>query len=107
MTTTEERPEVKQPIDVTQAIRVGKAYIQDIYQIEPRDNLLVEEVEYRDEGLWYITFGFDRLVYTRPKNAISAAVALAAGDIGTIERIYKQVIIDDEGRVLRMIIRKP
>ena len=47
-------------IDVKQAVKTAREYMQDIYEGEDLAGFFLEEVELsEDEKFWYITFGFD------------------------------------------------
>lgn len=108
MTTTEERPETEQPVDVTKIIRAAKTFIQSLYQSEPIYNLLLEEVERGSDGFWYITFGFDR-PSNNPKDTINTLSDLALYGRPKLsdDRVFKRITVDNSGTPLAMNIRNP
>ena len=80
-------------MDVKEAVRAGKAYIDGVFEDEDTSDTRLEEVEYDDrEHVWNITFSF-----LRPTGMVSTAdVLLPALSKGTrnVRRDYKVVTVD-------------
>ena len=78
-------------MDVKEAVRIAKEYLEDLYDEENiRDIGLEEAVFHYDSDTWDITIGFSRPWDTR--NTVVTAVRL--------RRSYKVISIDDAtGRV--------
>ena len=81
-------------MDVKEAVRRAKNYLDDLYQAEEIANVGLEEVVFEDmSNTWKVTIGFSRPWDYR--NALTAALGN-----GGPARSYKVLRIDDDsGRV--------
>ena len=80
-------------MDVKEASRIAKDYVNEVYREEEIADVGLEEVELDDAAsLWKITVGFTRPWNT--KNPVTTALGVSRP-----ERSYKVVRIDGDGRV--------
>ena len=88
-------------MDVKEAIKAGKSYLQDIYDGEPLSYLEVEEIE-RDAQLshWVLTFGFSR-PWSTPRTRAQEVLESIGATTG-LRRSFKVVTLTDDGEVLSM-----
>jgi len=119
MTVAEEQIEVKQPVDVKQAVRAAMQYIRELYSDDQVFDVSLEEVERGTYGEWYITIGFTRRVEipinrTPPSSGAAGFQSLAdivrerSSATPTAEREYKIIQVDAQtGKPVSMKIRKP
>lgn len=102
-------------MDVKQAIRIAKDYVESVYAEVGISNVLLEEVVPSEDGSkWHITIGFDRGFDRSSKQEQASS---EESDMGMLEfrrllagrpldRDYKRVTVDDEtGEVVSMEIR--
>lgn len=83
-------------MEVKEAVRTAKTYLEDLFAEEAIQDLGLEEIEFEDTDVWKITLGFsrpwERSIFDTPKAA----------------RAYKVVAIDDgTGRILSVKERFP
>ena len=80
-------------MDVKEAVRAGKAYIDGVFEDEDTSDTRLEEVEYDNgEHAWNITFSF-----LRPTGTMSTADALLPAlskGSRNVRRDYKVVTVD-------------
>lgn len=84
-------------MEVLEAVRLAKQYVQDLFVLEGIDNVGLEEVEFNDsDNIWSITIGF-----SRPWDKIYNPIAAATGNNQYNKRSYKVVrISNDNGKVI-------
>ena len=75
-------------MEVKQAVKEAKKYIQELFGEEEILNLGLEEVELDEEGIWRVTVGFSRPWEQSVDNVLRAGNA----------RAYKMVLIRDRDR---------
>lgn len=101
-------------MEVKEAIRVAKKYVEDVYAEADICDVMLEEVKLSDDGqYWYVTIGFTRPALQRTEPVPSQNEnfenlrefrRLLAGR--PLERDYKLVKVSDEtGQVESMEIR--
>ncbi len=88
-------------MDVKEAIKVAKDYINEVLADEQVTNLGLEETEYDPgTGRWNITPGFSR-PWNTPRTRAQEVLG-SLGAVSSLRRSYKVIAISDEGRVLSM-----
>lgn len=88
-------------MDVKEAVKAAKTYVQEVFSEEKLTNLGLEEVE-RDEhlNLWRVTLGFSR-PWNTPRNPLYA-VTQTPNPV----RAYKIVSLNDSGKVVSIKLRE-
>lgn len=88
-------------MDVKEAVRVAKRWVNEVMDDEHPVNLGLEEVEYNDEKrIWKITLGF-----SRPWNSNRGLLANMTGE--TLQkRAYRTIVVDDRDGEVRAMQRK-
>lgn len=92
-------------MDVKDAIRVAKDYVNEVLTDEQVTNLGLEETEFDPaSGCWSITLGFSRPWNTPRTRAQEVLENLGA--VSSLRRSYKVITISHEGEVLSMKNRR-
>lgn len=81
-------------MQVTDAIKAAKEYIELIYADEGVFNVGLEEIELDDDETWTVTIGFSRRWDRAPRNPFSSNIGERPDDRAT-SRTYKIVEISD------------
>lgn len=95
-------------MEVKDAIRVAKDYVQEVFSDESVSNVGLEEVEYeaKDE-LWKITVGLSR-PWNSPRTKAREVLESLQGAYTPLKRVYKVVTLrDDDGSILSLKNREP
>jgi hypothetical protein len=88
-------------MDVKDAIRIARDYVNEVLADEQVTNLGVEETEFDPAtGRWTITLGFSRPWNTPRTRAQELLENLGA--VAALRRSYKVIAISDDGHVLSM-----
>ncbi len=88
-------------MDVKEAVKSAKSYVNDIFHEEGLLNLGLEEIEFDEhERAWNVTLGFSRR-WNNPFNTIEQLTGTT-----NAPRTYRIVKVrDDDGRVLSVKLR--
>ncbi len=87
-------------MDVREAVKTAKSYIEDIFADEQIGNLGLEEVDFDDaKRVWKVTIGFTR-TWNRQMSALEAALGQNPG------RSYKTVQINDRDGSVRSMTHR-
>ena len=88
-------------MDVREAIRIAKDYVNEVLGDEQISNLGLEETEFDPaSGCWIITLAFSRPWNTPRTRAQEVLENLGA--VSSLRRSYKVLMVSDKGDVLSM-----
>jgi hypothetical protein len=88
-------------MDVKDAIKLAKDYVNEVFAEEHVTNLGLDETEYDPEtGRWYITVGFSR-PWNTPRTKAQELLE-NMGAVSSLRRSYKVIVISDDGKILSM-----
>ena len=92
-------------IDVSQAVRIAKQYVQKTFADDHVENVALEEVKFDESSKdWLITVGFS-YPWDKPRPIASRQLADFMGQVLETKRTYKLVRLSSDGRVLDVSIR--
>ncbi len=87
-------------IDVKEAVKISREYIQELYRADEIRDLSLEEVEIaEDEKFWLVTIGFTKQM-SQPLNPMEAMSG------PKYARFYKELKIDSESGHVRSMKNK-
>ena len=105
-------PKTQQPwiskMQVHEAVRAAKQYLQNIFQDEPIADVGLEEVQFDSANkIWKVTLGFFRNWHADQKGAPSNLISALASQLAQRDRSFKVVTIDDvTGEALSLLNRE-
>jgi hypothetical protein len=88
-------------MDVREAVKQAKNWINDVMADERPENIGLEEVEFDDAaGVWKITLGF-----SRPWNSTRNALQTLTGEAAA-KRAYRTLLIENSTGAVKGMVRK-
>lgn len=94
-------PRMDRIMEVSDAVRIAKDFVQHVFADEQVTNIGLEETEYDPTaGRWLITVGFSRPWNTPRTRAQEVLENLGA--VSSLRRTYKVFRISDDGQVISM-----
>lgn len=93
----------KSPNNLKSFIQVAVNFVKELYSGEDIHNILVEEVDFNESEVWYITIGFD--IQQSVPYSHSPLASVIDKELPTYTRKYKEVYFDKDGKVISMKIR--
>ena len=86
-------------MNVREAIRLAKAYVQEVFQDEAIAQIGLEELDFREaDEAWDVTVGFARSLPPFTGSIGKLSASFGAGG----QRVFKVVRINRDGKILSM-----